>query len=70
MNDTYFGFRSNQFGFNVTAFPGQHVVIEAAAALGSWTAIQTNLLSETGLFYFVDSDSDTLTRRFYRARAQ
>ena len=70
MNDGNLGFRSNQFGFNVTAWPGQFVVIEAATSLVSWTAIRTNLVSDTGLFYFADPDSDALTQRFYRARAQ
>ena len=70
MNDGNFGFRSNQFGFNVTAWPGQFVVIEAAANLLSWTPIRTNLLSETGLFYFADPASGALSHRYYRARAQ
>jgi hypothetical protein len=70
MNDGSFGFRSNRFGFNVTASPGQFVVIEAGTSPVSWTAIQTNLISDTSLFYFADPDSDTLTRRFYRAKAQ
>ena len=70
MNDGNFGFRSNHFGFNVTALPGQLVVIEGITNLVSWTAIQTNLISDTGLYHFADPNSDALTQRFYRARAQ
>jgi len=70
MNDGNFGFRSNLFGFNVTALPGQFVVIEASATLVSGTGLQTNLISDTGLFYFADPYSGALTQRFYRAKAQ
>lgn len=70
MNDGNLGFRSNEFGFNTTAWPGQSVVIEAATDLANWTALRTNLVSDTGLFYFADPDSDALTQRFYRAVAQ
>ncbi len=70
MNDGNFGFRSNRFGFNVTALPSQVVVIEGAITLGGWTALQTNLISDTGVFYFADLNSSALTQRFYRARAQ
>jgi hypothetical protein len=70
MDDGNLGFRSNQFGFNVTALPSQSVVIEAATNLLDWTAIQTNLISDTGLFYFADPNSGALTQRFYRARAR
>jgi hypothetical protein len=70
LNDGNLGFRSNRFGFNTTAFPGQWVVIEAATDLVSWIAIQTNLPSEVGLFYFSDPTSNTLTQRYYRAKSQ
>jgi hypothetical protein len=70
MNDGNLGFRSNQFAFNVSAMPGQFVVIEAASNLVSWASLQTNLISDTGLIYFSDSNSDVLAQRFYRARAQ
>src|ERR1017187_7260953 len=68
MNDGNFGVRSNQFAFNVSAMPGQSVVIEAAANLVNWAALQTNLISDTGLFHFADPNSGALTQRFYRAR--
>jgi hypothetical protein len=70
MNDGNLGVRSNQFAFNVSAMPGQSVVIEGATNLVSWAALQTNLISDTGLFHFADPNSDALTQRFYRARAQ
>jgi hypothetical protein len=70
MNDGNFGFRSNLFGFNVTALPGQFVVIEASTTLVGGTGLQTNLISDTGLFYFADPGSGALTQRFYRAKAQ
>ena len=70
MNDGNFGFSSNLFGFTVSAMPGQVVVIEAAAALAGWTAIQTNLVSDAGLFQFADPNSAALAQRFYRARVQ
>jgi len=70
LNDGNLGFRSNQFGFSVSARPGQFVVIEAGATLASWTALQTNLISDTGLFDFADPASDALPQRFYRARVQ
>ena len=42
MNDGNFGFRSNQFAFNVSAMPGQVVVVQAATNLANWTDLQTN----------------------------
>jgi len=70
LNDGNLGFRSNQFGFNFTAWPGQFVVIETATNLVNWTALGTNLVSDSGLFYFADPDSDALSQRFYRAKAR
>jgi hypothetical protein len=70
MNDGNLGFRNQQFGFYVTAIPGQVVVIEGATNLGSWTALQTNLVSDTNAFYFADPNTNALPRRYYRARAQ
>ncbi|MCX6926876.1 MAG: hypothetical protein NT154_27270, partial [Verrucomicrobia bacterium] len=70
MNDGNFGFLSNQFGFNVSAMPGQVVTVEAAATLASWTALQTDRVPDTGLFHFADPNSVGPPQRFYRARAQ
>jgi hypothetical protein len=70
LNDGCFGFRSNQFGFNVKAMPGQVVVVEGATSLATWTDLQTNYVSETGLSCFADPSSAVLTQRFYRARVE
>ena len=69
MNDGNLGFRSNQFGFNISAWPGQLVVIEAATNLANWTSVRTNLVSDAGLLYFNDADPG-FPSRFYRVRAQ
>jgi hypothetical protein len=69
-NDGNFGFTNNQFGFTVVAWPGQSVVMDAANSSGIWIALQTNLVSSTGLFRFVDPNSGPLSQRFYRARVQ
>ena len=70
MNDGAFGFSSNQFGFNVSALPGQVIVVEAAANLLNWNPLQTNAVPDAGVIYFGDTGSTTLARRFYRARLQ
>ena len=70
LNDGNFGFRSNRFGFTAAAWPGQSVVIEAGTNLAGWTALQTNLISEAGAFYFADPASDAPPQRYYRAKAQ
>jgi uncharacterized delta-60 repeat protein len=67
-DDGGFGFRSNQFGFNTRAQPGQAVVIEASTNFVSWLPLQTNLTTAIGQFLFADAESDRFTRRFYRAR--
>jgi hypothetical protein len=70
MNDGVFGFSSNQFGFNVSALPGQVIVVEAAANLLNWTELQTSTVPYAGFIYIADRDSASLARRFYRARLQ
>ena len=70
INDGGLGFRSNQFGFNVSAMPGQFVVIEGAITLANWTGLQTNFVPDTGSFYFADPASGALAQRFYRAKAE
>ena len=67
MNDTNFGFFSNQFGFTVVALPGQVVVIEASPNFGDWTAVRTNVVPDAGSYGFADADSEALAQRFYRA---
>jgi hypothetical protein len=70
MNDGAFGFTTNQFGFNVSALPGQIVVVEAATDLVNWTRLQTNAAPDAGFIRFGDKESLLLARRFYRARLQ
>jgi len=52
MNDGTFGFGSNQFGFNVSALPGQVIVVEAATDLVNWTQLQTNAAPDNGFKCF------------------
>jgi uncharacterized delta-60 repeat protein len=59
---------SNQFGASIRAVPDQAVVIEASANFVSWTPIQTNVVSSSGVIYFTDPESGQLPHRFYRAR--
>jgi len=67
-NDPGFGVRSNQFGFNVSAVPGQVVVIEASTDLVNWVPIQTNLVTSLALVTFSDSQAGLFPHRFYRVR--
>ena len=66
VSGTAFGFRTNQFGFKVSALPGRTIVIEASTNLLSWTAVATNLLS-SGAVYFSDPGFTRFPERFYRA---
>lgn len=65
--DGSFGFRTNQFGFNLAGLIGQTVVVEASTNLTSWTPLTTNTLS-TPTLYFSDPSASSLPLRFYRAR--
>ncbi|PWU08561.1 MAG: hypothetical protein C5B50_29385 [Verrucomicrobia bacterium] len=75
-NDATFGLHSNQFTFNVSAVPGQAVVIEASSNFVNWVPVQTNLLmsgtivppANAGLFNFTDPQAALYPHRFYRAR--
>ena len=68
VGDSGFGFHPDHFGFNVLAAIGQVVVIEASTDFVQWTPIQTNLVTASGLFPFVDPQSRLFPHRFYRAR--
>ena len=68
VNDGNFGLGTNGFGFNVGCMPGQGVVIEASTNLVNWVAVQTNLVTSEGIFVFIDRDTGSFPRRFYRAR--
>jgi hypothetical protein len=66
--DSGFGCHLGKFGFNVRALSGQVVVIEASTDFIQWTPIQTNLVTDSGLFAVVDPQSSLFPHRFYRAR--
>ncbi|MGH7972629.1 MAG: hypothetical protein ACREIC_28280, partial [Limisphaerales bacterium] len=68
--DGSFGFRSNQFGFNLRGSAGSTVVIQQSADLLQWFPLATNMLN-VGRFYFRDQDpSPGYPQRFYRAALQ
>jgi uncharacterized delta-60 repeat protein len=68
-DDGNFGFRTNQFGFNVVGVAGQTVVIEGSTNLVYWLPLATNLFGPSP-FYFGDLDATNFPVRFYRARLQ
>jgi hypothetical protein len=70
VNDSSFGFQQGRFGFQVSATPGQAVVIETALDFSSWYPMQTNVTFSNGLSSFSDPASSVLTSRLYRARLQ
>jgi len=65
--DDSFGIISNRFGFRVDAALGQAVVIEGSTNLSTWNPVATNLHGNSP-FYFSETFSPTLPRRYYRAR--
>jgi hypothetical protein len=69
-NDTSFGVRTNQFGFNIAWASGQVVVVEACTSFANliWSALHTNTLS-SDTFYFNDPDWTNYPSRFYRLRS-
>jgi uncharacterized delta-60 repeat protein len=67
VNDGGLCFRTNQFGFNIRALPGQAIVIEASTNTVNWAPIQTNLTTTLGQIIFRDSKCGLFPRRFYRA---
>jgi hypothetical protein len=69
LNDGSFGVRSNHFGFNLRAGPGQVVVVETSTDLVNWTDLATNTVGASP-FYFRDPAPPDSACRFYRARAQ
>ncbi|MBE0541227.1 MAG: immunoglobulin domain-containing protein [Verrucomicrobia bacterium] len=66
-SDGNFGFRTNLFGFNLSALGGQIVVFESSTDLQNWQPLQTNTL-DGAQFYFTDPESSNAPSRFYRAR--
>lgn len=69
LNDGCFGFRTNQFGFNVGGRTGQVLLVEASSNLSQWTTLVTNTLGGSS-FYFSDSCCTNFCTRFYRVRLQ
>jgi uncharacterized delta-60 repeat protein len=68
-DDSTFGVRSNQFGFNVAGSVGSTVIIEGTTNLSDWTPAGTNVLSSSKL-YFNDPNWSLFQSRFYRVRLE
>jgi hypothetical protein len=51
-----------QFSFNVTGGTGDQYVVQASTDLVNWTTLQTNTVP----FTFVDTNSASFSKRFYR----
>jgi hypothetical protein len=60
------GFQGNQFGFTISGFPGQIVIIQASTNLVQWDSLATNTLTGT-TFIFTDETSTGMAQRYYRA---
>jgi hypothetical protein len=69
LSDGGFALSTNRFGFDLTALPGQIVIIEASTNLSSWMPLQTNGL-ESGAVHFRAPAGSAFPWRFYRARLQ
>jgi uncharacterized repeat protein (TIGR01451 family) len=59
---------SNQFRLILTADPGYTYAILASTNLNSWVSIGTDTTSPGGTIKFTDTNSPSLTRRYYRAQ--
>ncbi len=53
--------------FEVHAFPGQVVTVEASTDLATWAPLQTHTFTGT-VWSFTDADAGAFSSRFYRAR--
>jgi hypothetical protein len=60
------GFRNDSFGFTISGWPGQAVVVETSSNLVQWTALATNTLTTTS-FDFIDAARTDEPQRYYRA---
>jgi len=71
LKDGNFGVRSNAFGFSVTGYSNQVLIIEACTDLttSSWLSLQTNTVT-TGPVGYVDSSWTEHPQRLYRVRMQ
>ena len=72
--DSNFGFKSNQFGFDIDGADWTYVV-DALTNLNhpAWTSLVTNTISNGGIVngtsYFSDAQSTNYPARFYRVRS-
>lgn len=68
--DSSFGFRANDFGFNIDWADGEEVVVEACSNLNNsiWYSMATDTVSG-GTVYFSDPQSTMVPNRFYRIRS-
>ena len=57
--------RNDQFGFTISGFPGQMVIIQASTNLVQWDSLATNKLMGT-TFDFTDESIAGLRQRYYR----
>jgi hypothetical protein len=71
LHDGHFGVRTNRFGFNMTGFSNQVVVIEACTNLvmTNWVTLRTNTFGSNAL-YFSDSTWTNYRGRYYRVRVK
>jgi hypothetical protein len=60
------GILNAQFGFTISGFPGQIVIVQASTNLVRWDPLATNALTGT-TFTFADTSSVGLPQRYYRA---
>ena len=69
-SDVSLGVRANRFGFNLTGWTNQIIVVEACTNLFNpvWQPLQTNTLTG-GSVYFTDPQWTNYPSRFYRIRS-
>ncbi|HNQ89104.1 MAG TPA: hypothetical protein PKM73_10855 [Verrucomicrobiota bacterium] len=67
VDDPAFGIKSGRFGFDVTAAPGELVVIEGSMDFLAWVPLQTSTAG-TEPVHFSDPDTGAVGWRFYHAR--
>lgn len=62
------GFSNGVFGFNVSGYAGQTVVIQSSTNLVDWVPLQTNVMGSSPV-YFNDLQWTNFPGRFYRLRS-
>jgi hypothetical protein len=69
-DDSSFGLRTNQFGFNIIGTADVPIVVDSCTDLSSSVWVQLESVNLTnGLFYFSDPDWSNYPSRFYRIRS-